>query len=256
MCVVYRTAIKVMESLARRRPSARSSTLLSHSMSLALGSCSRIVGRLPPRDNSATNARALYYTNAKRVKQDDPYAALGLVWGATQTEIKAAFRKLAARHHPDVNTVDDRSVAVSKFQALTAAYETLTSKKCPLTVDDDAWQWTVWFRSQQIAEARTDVAGQARQRPIPPAVTEGDGSKHMASYTLGHPSGSGTAGIRKRHGEYLTNGDSPLAAQPSQSVGTGQNKWVTAKPYVAWNKATLTQPSASPMQSPKAVTTK
>ena len=38
-----------------------------------------------------------YHTNGTLVKQGDPFATLKLSWGATQTEIKEAYRSLAKR---------------------------------------------------------------------------------------------------------------------------------------------------------------
>jgi curved DNA-binding protein CbpA len=118
-----------------------------------------------------------------------------------------AFRQLAARYHPDVNTTDSRDVAIVKFQAIVAAYNVLTSQKCPLTADNSEWQWNVWFRSDVIAQERTDVAGVQRQRPIPPAESdEGYATRHQ----LGHPSGSG----RRRNGEYLSDGTTTSSEGP------------------------------------------
>jgi DnaJ domain len=179
-----------------------------------------------------SSTKATYFTNAQRLKQEDPYAALGLMWGATQTEIKAAFRQQASRYHPDVNTTDSRDVAIVKFQALVAAYEILTAQTCPLTADHSEWQWKVWFRSDVIAQERTDVAGVQRIRPVPPAE-KSDESGYATRHQLGHPSGSGRR-RRRSGGEYLSDGTKSSETAPSRSVGTGHNKWVTAKPYVAW----------------------
>lgn len=54
----------------------------------------------------------------------DHYALLELPPSATPAEIKAAYRKLARLHHPDVNPQDLRSV--DRFRAIQLAYETLT----------------------------------------------------------------------------------------------------------------------------------
>jgi molecular chaperone DnaJ len=56
--------------------------------------------------------------------QPDHYEILGLSKGATPEEIKAAFRKLAAQHHPDRNP-DDPNAGV-KFKELNASYQVLS----------------------------------------------------------------------------------------------------------------------------------
>jgi DnaJ-class molecular chaperone len=53
----------------------------------------------------------------------DPYASLGLTKSATAAEIKAAYRKLARAHHPDLHP-DDKG-AEARFKALSAAYDLL-----------------------------------------------------------------------------------------------------------------------------------
>ncbi len=54
---------------------------------------------------------------------DDYYARLQVSPDATQADIKAAFRRLARRYHPDLNPNDPR--ALEKFRALHEAYEVL-----------------------------------------------------------------------------------------------------------------------------------
>ncbi|MBS2018721.1 MAG: molecular chaperone DnaJ [Deltaproteobacteria bacterium] len=54
----------------------------------------------------------------------DHYETLGVSKNATPEEIKAAFRKLAAQHHPDKNP-DDPKAAV-RFKELNAAYQVLS----------------------------------------------------------------------------------------------------------------------------------
>ena len=55
----------------------------------------------------------------------DPYAVLGVSKDATDDQIKAAFRKLAMKHHPDQNP--GNAEAEAKFKEINAAYETLKS---------------------------------------------------------------------------------------------------------------------------------
>lgn len=51
----------------------------------------------------------------------DAYSTLGVDRGATDEEIKRAYRKLAAKHHPDKEGGN-----TAKFQEIQGAYETLT----------------------------------------------------------------------------------------------------------------------------------
>ena len=54
----------------------------------------------------------------------DLYAILGLTHAATPAEIKRAYKRLARRHHPDINPGDGD--AVVRFRQITAAYEILS----------------------------------------------------------------------------------------------------------------------------------
>lgn len=54
----------------------------------------------------------------------DPYDILGVDRSATQDEIKSAFRRLAAQHHPDKNPGDDG--AHHRFKEINAAYQILS----------------------------------------------------------------------------------------------------------------------------------
>src|SRR3989442_4248941 len=53
----------------------------------------------------------------------DYYATLGVSKTASEKEVKQAFRKLARKHHPDVNPSDKS--AESKFKEINEAYEVL-----------------------------------------------------------------------------------------------------------------------------------
>src|SRR5215212_585571 len=53
----------------------------------------------------------------------DYYSTLGVAKTATQKEIKQTFRKLARKHHPDVNPGD--KAAETRFKEINEAYEVL-----------------------------------------------------------------------------------------------------------------------------------
>jgi molecular chaperone DnaJ len=57
----------------------------------------------------------------------DYYELLGIKKGASESEIKKAFRKLARKYHPDVNPGD--KVSEQKFKEINEAYEVLSDEK-------------------------------------------------------------------------------------------------------------------------------
>lgn len=57
----------------------------------------------------------------------DPYQVIGVPRGASQEELRKAYRKLAKKYHPDVNAGD--KAAEEKFKAVTAAYDLLSDDK-------------------------------------------------------------------------------------------------------------------------------
>ena len=54
----------------------------------------------------------------------DYYSILGVPRGASQEEIKQAYRKMARLHHPDVNRED--GTAEERFKEISEAYEILS----------------------------------------------------------------------------------------------------------------------------------
>ena len=64
---------------------------------------------------------------------DDPYETLGVGREASQDDIRAAFRALAKRHHPDLNPGD--AAAEDRFKAISAANELLSDPEKRLRFD-------------------------------------------------------------------------------------------------------------------------
>ena len=69
----------------------------------------------------------------------DYYATLGVAKTATPKEVKQAFRRLARKHHPDVNP-GDRS-AEGKFKELNEAYEVLSNAETRRKYDELGANW-------------------------------------------------------------------------------------------------------------------
>lgn len=80
----------------------------------------------------------------------DPYELLGVERNASDAEIKKAYRRLARKHHPDVNPGD--TSAQKKFQEIASAYEIL---------------------KDPARRARYDRTGSADEAPPPPSAASG-----------------------------------------------------------------------------------
>lgn len=63
----------------------------------------------------------------------DPYKVLGVPTTATDDEVKAAYRKLAKKYHPDANPGD--KVAEQRMKEINAAYDQIMNKSSSTTAD-------------------------------------------------------------------------------------------------------------------------
>jgi DnaJ-class molecular chaperone len=60
-------------------------------------------------------------------KQGDYYQALGVERGANADDIRKAYRRLARKHHPDLNPGD--KAAEDRFKKVQEAYDVLSDDK-------------------------------------------------------------------------------------------------------------------------------
>ena len=72
--------------------------------------------------------------------EQDLYATLGVSRTASEDEIRKAYRKLARKHHPDVNPNDRK--AEERFKEISFAYEVLSDKDKRARYDEFGMQGT------------------------------------------------------------------------------------------------------------------
>src|ERR1700688_3037360 len=72
----------------------------------------------------------------------DYYSTLGVAKTATGKEIKQAYRKLARKHHPDVNPGDN--TAEAKFKGINEAYEVLGDPAKRKKYDELGANWRMY----------------------------------------------------------------------------------------------------------------
>jgi len=80
----------------------------------------------------------------------DYYQTLGVTKSASEKEIKQAYRKLARKHHPDVNPGDKS--AESKFKEINEAYEVLGDPDKRRKYDELGANWRMYEQAQQAGQ--------------------------------------------------------------------------------------------------------
>src|SRR5215813_13389166 len=121
----------------------------------------------------------------------DPYEVLGVSKGASQEDIKKAYRKLAKKLHPDSNKKDPK--AANKFAELNGAYE---------IVGDDS-------KRKAFDRGEIDAEGKPRFQGF-----EGFGG--------GRPGGGGPFGGREGNFESFTWGPDGFRRTASRGGGGGR----------------------------------
>jgi len=134
--------------------------------------------------------------------KQDYYELLGVARKATQKEIRAAYRKLARKYHPDLNPGDKSSE--ESFKQVQEAYDVLSDTK----------------KRQMYDQYGFEVPGVG----IPPGTGEADGTHFdFGGFDFGGGSGGGAAGpsFRDLFSQYFRGGGG--AAEEGSHAEPGSN---------------------------------
>ncbi len=118
----------------------------------------------------------------------DYYRTLGVSKTSTDKEIKQAFRKLARKHHPDVNPGDRKAEA--KFKEINEAYEVLGDHGKRRKYDDLGANWRLYEQAEQAGAGPFGAGG------------PGPGGPHAGgrwTVNVGGPGGVGTMSEEQIH---------------------------------------------------------
>ena len=77
---------------------------------------------------------------------DDPYHVLGLQRGASEEEVKRAYRQLAKKYHPDMNPGDAH--AAKMMNDINAAYDQIKNPPRQTVTQDSYDPFSGWYQQQ------------------------------------------------------------------------------------------------------------
>jgi len=162
----------------------------------------------------------------KGIMAGDYYETLGVDRGASEKDIRAAYRRLARQHHPDVNRGDDSAEA--KFKEINEAYQVLSNAEDRKKYDRFGSNWRnadQYQRSGGSASPRSWF-NRARQRPEPGGP--GGGLGDMFGDIFG---GGGFGGVHVEDISAPTRTDVPVTVTLEEAyAGTARTVAMPANP--------------------------
>ncbi len=123
----------------------------------------------------------------------DYYKALGVDKNATQEDIKKAYRKLARKHHPDLNPNDKE--AHKKFQQLNEANEVLSDPEKRKKYDQYGKDWQ---HAEQFEQARQSQ----QQRPDKERFSGDFSESEFSDFFSSMFGNTGDGGFRQRQTKF------------------------------------------------------
>ena len=83
---------------------------------------------------------------------DDPYAVLGLKPGASEEEVKRAYRQLAKKYHPDMNPGDP--YAAKRMNEINAAYDQIKNPPRQTTTQSAYDPFAGWQHQEETNQSQ------------------------------------------------------------------------------------------------------
>jgi curved DNA-binding protein len=133
------------------------------------------------------------------VEFKDYYKTLGVSKTASDKDIKAAYRKLARKHHPDVNPGDKGSEA--KFKEINEAYEVLGDNEKRKKYDELGANWRMYEQAQQAGASGSPYA----------AGNPFGGGFSGGAWNVGGPGGYRTMTAEEMEDLFGGSGESPFS---------------------------------------------
>src|SRR5687768_15575036 len=130
----------------------------------------------------------------------DYYKVLGVNKNATTDEIKTAYRKLARKHHPDLNPNDKE--AHKKFQQINEANEVLSDPEKRKKYDQYGKDWKHAEEFEKQRQSQKQYGGQGGGQTFSGGFGEDDFSDFFSSMFGGQQAGGRSRQTKFRGQDY------------------------------------------------------